>query len=132
MAMIKPFFILLLIFLIHGFVNAQVLDSIKDNCDSVQKANIKSHIMFALAGRSVNTLIQPVDYTCEIGRFSFDIIVDRQGEVIQAELNTRFSSNISDGLKSILINSAMKSVFDTKDDAPSKQKGNITYEFKMK
>jgi hypothetical protein len=129
MAMIKPFLILLLTFLIHGFVNAQVLDS---NCNSVQKANIDSQIMFAVSGRSVITLIQPVDYTCEIGRFLFEIIVDRQGEVIQAELNTKFSSIISDSLKSVLINSALKSVFDVNDDAPAKQKGNITYEFRMK
>lgn len=127
--MIKTLSFLFLIFLTQGYVNAQVLDS---DCDSVHRANIESNIMFALSGRSVITLIQPIDYTCEIGRFSFDIHVNRQGKVIQAEMNTNFSSVISDSLKSILINSAMKSIFDTKDDAPAKQKGNIIYEFKMK
>ncbi|HET6556296.1 MAG TPA: hypothetical protein VFG54_03215 [Prolixibacteraceae bacterium] len=130
--MIKTILTLLLLFLLNGFLNAQIIDSKKCDCDSILKAKIESRVMFAFAGRTVKTLVKPDNNTCEIGKFSIDILVNRNGDVIQADFSTKISSKISDSLKTVLIDAAMKSKFMDNDGAPSKQKGNITYEFRLK
>lgn len=124
---------LILLFLVfNGVLNAQVADAKKINCDSIQKAKIESQVFYALAGREVKNLIIPDNITCELGKFSFDILVNKEGEVIQANINTKISSPLSDKLKATMINAAMKSKFMNNNDAPAKQKGNITYAFKLK
>lgn len=130
--MVKTKLILLLIFLFSGFLNAQTIESKECDCDSILKAKIEARVMFAFVGRTIKTLVKPDNYTCETGKFSIDILVNRNGDVIQADFSPRMSSKISDNLKSVLIDAAMKSKFKGKIDAPSKQKGNITYEFRLK
>lgn len=102
------------------------------DCDSIVKTKIESRVMFAFAGRTVKSLVKPENNTCEIGTFSFDILVNRNGKIIQAVFNTKISSTISDSLKTILLDAAIKSQFMDDDGAPSKQKGNITYVFRLK
>ena len=121
--------ILILVFLFTGFLNAQVIDSKTCDCDSILRAKIETRVMFLINGRVAKALIRPDNVTCEIGKFYFDILVNREGDIIQADLNTRFSSKISDNLKAILIDAIVKSKFMDENDAPAKQKGNITYEF---
>jgi len=130
--MIKTNLTLLLFFLFSGFLNAQVNDSKKCDCDSILKSKIGSLITFSINGRVPKKLITPNDVTCEIGKFYFDIIVNREGDIIQADLNKKFSSEISNKLKNALIEAIMKSKFTKKNDAPAKLKGIITYTFLLK
>lgn len=130
--MMKIILTLLLTFWFNGFLNAQTNDSKKCHCDSILKTKIESRVSFAIAGRTAKTIIKPDYNTCEIGKFAIDIIVNRGGEVIKADLNSKISSEVSDKLKEILIDAAKKSKFMEENNAPAKQKGHITYEFRFK
>jgi len=130
--MTKINLIIILALLFNGFINGQNNDLKKCKCDSLLKAKIESRIMFAINGRSVKGLIKPNNNTCEIGIFEIDIIVNREGQVINAGLNKKNSSLISDQLKTVLIDAALKSRFMGDNDSPLKQKGSLTYEFRMK
>lgn len=130
--MIKTDLTLLLLFVFNGFLDAQDIDSKKCECDSILMTKIECRAIFALVGRTVKTLVSPDNNTCEIGTYSIDILVNRNGEVVQAVFNTKISSPISDTLKTILIDATMKVKFINNEDAPLKQKGNITYHFEMK
>lgn len=130
--MIKTILTLILIFLFNNFLKAQIIDSNKCDCDSILKSKIDSRFSLTFAGRDVKTLVKSDNSTCETGMFSFVIWVNRNGEVIKAEFNTKISSQISDKLKTILMDAAMKAKFMDMDDAPSKQKGSITFFFRLK
>lgn len=74
--MIKIYLTLLFVFVFNGFLNAQDIGSKKCDCDSIVKTKIESRVMVAFAGRTIKSLVKPENNTCEIGTFSFDILVN--------------------------------------------------------
>jgi hypothetical protein len=129
--MVKIILVIVLTFSINELLTAQENNSKRIECDSTLKTKIESVVMFSLSGRMVKTLIKPDNNTCEIGQFSVDIIVNRNGQVINAEFNTKVSSAVSDSLKLNLLDAARRSRFMDANDSPAKQKGSITYVFRM-
>lgn len=129
---INLFLIIILNFAFSGLLKAQNNEINNSPCDSLLKSKIESTVMFALAGRIPIKLAQPENPKCEIGKYSFDIVVNNDGEIISAELNKKHSSELSEEFLNGLLNTVKSSSFNDKDNAPSKQKGNITYIFKLK
>ena len=124
--------IIILNFTFNGLISAQNQEIDNFPCDSLTKTKIESKVMYALVGRIPLKLKQADNSECETGIFSFDIVVSQDGQIISAELNKKHSSKLSEEFLDALITSVKSSSFDSKDNAPSKQKGNITYEFKFK
>jgi colicin import membrane protein len=89
-------------------------------------------ISYDLAGRSFKQLPNPrYEYQGE-GKVVVEIIVDRSGKVTQANPGVKGSTTLDEYLLSAAKEAALKAIFDPKPDAPSIQKGSITYNFKLK
>jgi outer membrane biosynthesis protein TonB len=89
-------------------------------------------ISYDLAGRNFQTLPNPkYEYQGE-GKVVVDISVDKNGNVIQAVPGAKGSTTLDDYLLSTAKDAALKSKFEPKPDAPSVQKGTITYIFILK
>jgi outer membrane biosynthesis protein TonB len=86
-------------------------------------------ISFDLAGRNFRDLPNPkYEYQGE-GKVVVDINVDRSGNVVLAVPGGKGSTTLDDYLLATAKEAALKSKFDPKPDAPSVQKGKITYIF---
>lgn len=80
-------------------------------------------------GREIRYLHIP-GYKCQGGGVVvLNIVVDRAGEVIEAEIDTGRSSFTGDCIPSEATNSALKSKFFRKSDGPKRSVGTITYRF---
>ncbi|MDO9580917.1 MAG: TonB family protein [Bacteroidales bacterium] len=89
-------------------------------------------ISFELQGRGFQTLPSPkYDYQGE-GRVVVEVSVDRSGKVIQAVPGSKGSTTLDEYLLRVAKDAAMKARFESKPDAPSIQKGTITYNFILK
>ena len=86
-------------------------------------------VSFDLAGRQPRSLPKPEYDRENEGIVVVEITVDRNGNVINARPGVRGSSNINDYFLKVSKEAALKSKFDKKPDAPSIQKGTITYHF---
>jgi len=128
----RIFLIIILNFAFSGLLKAQNNDIVNSPCDSLTQSKIESGVMYAIAGRMPLKIKQSDNPKCETGKFSFDIVVNQDGMIISAELNKKHSSKVSEKFMDALLTAVKSSSFDKKDNAPSKQKGNITYEFKLK
>ncbi len=89
-------------------------------------------ISFQLQGRGFQSLPQPkYDYQGE-GRVVVEVSVDRSGKVVQATPGIKGSTTLDEYLLKVAKEAAMKATFSTKPDAPTVQKGTITYNFILK
>ncbi|WP_047416898.1 hypothetical protein [Cellulophaga sp. Hel_I_12] len=93
-------------------------------------AKRRTSISYSLIDRNHITLPVPI-YTCiEGGRIVINILVDGNGNVLEAEFNKKSSSTENGCLIDNAIKYALKSQFNTSSKAP--QKGTITYLFQEK
>jgi colicin import membrane protein len=91
-----------------------------------------SGISYSLEGRGIQKLPKPAyDYNGG-GRVVVDVSVDRMGKVIQAVPGAKGSTTLDEYLLKVAKDAAMQASFETKADAPSIQKGTITYNFILK
>ena len=88
-------------------------------------------IDFSLKGRSALSLPKPTYQSNEQGVVVVDIIVDENGRVVSAKAYGRGSTTNDAALHAQAQRAAMKAKFSTNPDGPEKQKGTITYIFKL-
>jgi colicin import membrane protein len=91
-----------------------------------------NRISYDLQGRGFQALPSPkYDYQGE-GRVVVEVSVDRQGIVVEANPGIMGSTTLDEYLLKVAREAAMKARFEVNQDAPIKQKGKITYNFKLK
>lgn len=84
---------------------------------------------YELLGREAR-LIHIPGYKCKGGGVvKVNIIVNPAGQVVEANIDPAASSYSGDCLPSEALNSAKRSVFFVKSDAPKRQSGSITFRF---
>lgn len=89
-------------------------------------------ISYDLAGRNFQALPPPkYDYQGE-GKVVVEINVDRNGNVTQAKPGVKGSTTLDEAFLNAAWDAALKAKFESKSDAPSVQKGTITYNFMLK
>jgi colicin import membrane protein len=89
-------------------------------------------ISYDLQGRGFQKLPPPkYDYQGE-GRVVVEVSVDRMGKVIQATPGIKGSTTLDEYLLKVAKEAALQASFEMKSDAPSVQKGTITYNFILK
>jgi len=86
-------------------------------------------IGYSLAGRNAKALPKPNYNSNDQGTIVLNIIVDKDGNVISATYQPKGSTTAASALLNAAKRAAMNTKFDKKDNAPSKQKGTITYHF---
>jgi TonB family protein len=91
-----------------------------------------SGISYDLQGRGFQSLPNPrYDYNGE-GKVVVAISVDRAGKVTEATAGVKGSTTLEEYLLGVAKEAAMKATFDPKPNAPPKQTGTITYNFKLR
>ncbi len=84
---------------------------------------------YDLPGREARSIHIP-GYKCKGGgTVRVNIAVNQTGQVVEASIDLQHSSYSGDCLPTEALNSARKSVFFVKSEAPKKQVGSITYRF---
>jgi hypothetical protein len=91
-----------------------------------------SNLSFNLVERGVVSLPIPENNYQGEGRIVVEISVDRNGKVIQAVPGVKGSTTLDEYLLKVVKDAALKSLFESKSDAPAVQKGTITYSFILK
>lgn len=89
-------------------------------------------IGWALSGRGLEGKPRLSEDPTEEGRVVLDIYVDRQGNVIETRPNYNKSNTTSSYLFELAKKAAKKAKFSVKNNAPPKQKGEMTFNFKLK
>lgn len=89
-------------------------------------------ISFNLGGRTSVTLPPPEYNQREEGTVVVQITVDRTGRVISAVAGVRGSTTLDSYLLNVAKQAALRSKFSSKDEAPERQVGTITYVFRLK
>lgn len=84
---------------------------------------------YDLGGRGAKSLHRPDDDFSEEGRIVVDIWVNRDGQVVRAEVATKGTDIISNSMRQKAIQAAKRSTFASDPDAPEEQHGTITYTF---
>jgi TonB family protein len=84
---------------------------------------------FSLVGRTQKDLPKPAYKSDNQGRIVIDVYVDQEGNVTDAQYNSKLSSTSDLQLREAAIAAARKSKFSVKLDAAVVQKGTITYDF---
>jgi len=90
------------------------------------------NISYDLGGRGFQSLPKPnYDYQGE-GKVVVEVSVDRSGKVIQARPGFTGSTTLDDYLLKVAKEAALKARFEAKSNAPTVQKGTITYSFTLR
>ena len=84
---------------------------------------------YDLGGRGAKSLHRPDDDFSEEGRIVVDIWVNRNGQVVRAEVATKGTDIINNSMRQKAIQAAKRSTFASDPDAPEEQHGTITYTF---
>ena len=84
---------------------------------------------YDLGGRGAKSLHRPDDDFSEEGRIVVDIWVNRNGQVVRAEVATKGTDIINNAMRQKAIQAAKRSTFASDPDAPEEQHGTITYTF---
>lgn len=84
---------------------------------------------YDLGGRGAKSLHRPDDDFSEEGRIVVDIWVNRNGQVVRAEVATKGTDIINNTMRQKAIQAAKHSTFASDPDAPEEQHGTITYTF---
>ena len=104
----------------------------KDSIMTGGPATGDTGISYNLQGRGFQALPPPkYDYQGE-GRVVVEISVDRSGKVVQAIPGTKGSTTLDEYLLKVAKEAALAARFEAKQDAPTLQKGTITYNFILK
>lgn len=89
-------------------------------------------ISYSLQGRGFKALPLPkYDYQGD-GIVVVEVSVDRSGKVVQATPGIKGSTTLDEYLLKVAKEAALEARFEVKQDAPTTQKGSITYNFKLK
>ena len=86
-------------------------------------------IGYDLGGRGYKNLTMPPQGFPEEGHIVVEIWVDREGQVIRAEISPKGSTIVNNDMRQSAIQAAKRSIFNTDPDAPEEQHGTITYTF---
>ena len=89
-------------------------------------------IGWALSGRGLEGKPKLSEDPTEDGRVVLDIYVDRSGNVVETRPNYNKSNTTSSYLFDLAKKAAKKAKFSVKNNAPPKQKGEMTFNFKLK
>jgi len=89
-------------------------------------------ISFDLGGRQAKSLIRPPYDLQKEGVVVVAITVDRNGRVTDATPGMKGSTTLDGDLLRLAKEAALKTTFESKNDAPVIQKGTITYNFRLK
>ena len=84
---------------------------------------------YDLGGRGAKSLHHPDDEFSEEGKIVVDIWVNRNGQVVRAEVATKGTDIINNAMRQKAIQAAKRSTFASDPDAPEEQHGTITYTF---
>ena len=87
---------------------------------------------FDLGGRKMITKPRIRDVSQEEGKVVVEILVDKYGNVVRATPGARGSTTTSDVLYKIAKEAALSTKFNTSNDAPEQQKGQIVFTFLLK
>lgn len=90
-----------------------------------------STISYDLGGRGVQTLVRPPYDIQRDGVVVVAVTVDRSGRVTDATPGIKGSTTLDESLLKIAKEAALKTRFESKNDAPIIQKGTITYTFRL-
>lgn len=118
----------------QGLQDEEVVDLSEVNPTKKEKTSEKnvykgpSVVSYELEGRKASKLSIPAYRCMGAGRVTVLIVVSPQGEVLSAKIDENVSSTDS-CLRSFAIRAARLSRFSVSDKAPSRQTGNIIYEF---
>jgi hypothetical protein len=86
-------------------------------------------IGYSLIGRGEVSFKKPNNPTQEDGNVVVDIVVDKYGKVIKATPGARGSTTTNPTLYKMAKEAALKAIFTPKLDAPTDQKGTMTFVF---
>lgn len=89
-------------------------------------------ISYNLQGRGFQALPAPKYVYQEEGKVVVEVSVDPSGKVVQAVPGIKGSTTLNEDLLKAAKEAALNARFETKADAPSIQKGTITYNFILK
>ena len=89
-------------------------------------------ISFDLGGRKASSLIKPPYDLQKEGTVVVAITVDRNGRVTDATPGMKGSTTLDGDLLRLAKEAALKTTFESKNDAPVIQKGTITYIFRLR
>jgi len=88
-------------------------------------------ILYSLAGRKSVDLPSPAKGIQAAGKVVVDILVDRDGTVIDARPGVRGSTTADQRLYDAAQKAAMKTKFNTSPNSAERQKGSLTYIFEL-
>jgi len=86
-------------------------------------------ISFSLGGRGSKYLERPSAKFSEVGTVVVNIYVDRNGNVVKAQVSSRGTTIINQRQRQIAVDAAKNSTFTADPAAPETQRGTITYKF---
>jgi TonB family protein len=84
---------------------------------------------FSLVGRTAKSLPKPSYDSERQGKVVIDVNVDQEGNVVDAQFNSRLSTTADLQLRAAAIEAAKRSKFSVNLDASVVQRGTITYQF---
>jgi TonB family protein len=84
---------------------------------------------FSLVGRTRRILPTPEYKSDNQGRVVINVLVDQEGNVVEAEFNSGLSTTSDIQLRNAALEAARRSKFSVKLDATVVQRGTITYQF---
>jgi hypothetical protein len=107
-------------------------NSSKSNYDGSGKGNGSgSNSGYSLERRKIIYKPQP-EYNCnEEGTVVVEIVVDKNGNVLEAKTGLKGTTNNSKCLLDACKEAALKTKWEADENAPEKQVGNISYNFSM-
>ena len=86
-------------------------------------------VSFNLGGRGKKELVSPTASTPKVGKIVVEILVDKEGNVVQARAILQGTTISDENLKRKCVQAAKKCKFAADSNAPEVQKGTITYRF---
>ena len=86
-------------------------------------------IGYDLGGRGCKNLPKPPQDFPEEGHIVVEIWIDREGQVIRAEISPKGTTIVNNDMRQSAIQAAKRSIFNADPDAPEEQHGTITYTF---
>lgn len=92
----------------------------------------KDGIGWELSGRGMVGEPRLSEKPKEEGRIVLDVYVDRDGKVVRAEYNPGLSNSGSSYLVELAKKAALTARFNAKSNAPGQQKGQMTFNFKLR
>lgn len=86
-------------------------------------------ISYSLGGRGAKFIEKPTASFNEVGTVVVSIWVNREGNVVRAQVNPKGTTIVDAGMKKTAVDAAKNSTFDSDANAAELQTGTITYKF---